>query len=237
MDQLLTLENLLALITLTAMELVLGIDNIVFISVLVAKLPKQNQTKARALGISLALVFRILLLFSLTWVMKLNSVLFSVFGIDLTGKSLILIGGGLFLVTKSTTEIKDQLHETKSQKADERHPSKSFSGSVIQIVIIDIIFSIDSVVTAVGMAQALAVMIVAVVLSVGAMFAMSIVIGNFVERNPTIKMLALAFLILIGVSLVIDGTGGHLPKAYIYFAMGFALVVELINLRIRKSPK
>jgi predicted tellurium resistance membrane protein TerC len=236
MSVLLTTENLVALLTLTAMEIVLGIDNIIFIAILVAKLPENSRTRARTIGILLALVFRIFLLFSLNWVMSLNESLFNAFHHGFTGRDLILIFGGLFLVAKSTMEIQEKMHEVPSEAEQEKtKPVHGFSQAVFQIMVIDIIFSIDSVVTAVGMAQVLAVMILAVIVSMFIMLGLSGPIGNFVERNPTIKMLALSFLILIGVSLIIDGTGGHIAKAYLYFAMAFSLGVELINLRLRKK--
>ena len=237
MIELLSIQNLTALLSLTAMELVLGIDNIIFISILVSKLPQETRLKARALGILLALVLRILLLFSLTWIMKLNQVLFTVFNQDFTGTSLILICGGLFLVAKGTIEIQQKMSEIESTVTTKF--AKGFGRSVLQIIVIDLIFSIDSVVTAVGMAQLLSVMILAVILSILVMFAMSGAISGFVDRNPTIKMLALSFLILIGVSLIIEGTGGHVAKGYIYFSMAFALVVEIFNLKVRlnQTPK
>jgi predicted tellurium resistance membrane protein TerC len=240
MTEFVTVENLSALLTLTLMEIVLGIDNIIFIAILVAKLPKANRTKARVLGILLALIFRIIFLFSLTWIMGLSEPLFKLFGNGFTGRDLILIAGGLFLVGKSTVEIQEKMRETNehSENLPKTKVIHRLNQAIFQIMLIDLIFSVDSVVTAVGMAQTLAVMISAVIASMLIMMWLSGPISNFVEKNPTIKILALAFLILIGVSLIIDGTGGHVAKGYIYFAMAFSLVVEFINLRLRKPhPK
>jgi predicted tellurium resistance membrane protein TerC len=238
MESLLTIENLTALLTLTAMEIVLGIDNIIFIAILVARLPKELQAKGRTLGILLALVFRILLLLSLKWIMGLTEPMFSLFDHGVTGRDIILILGGLFLVAKSTTEIHHKIAEASGVEAHDASapkPKVNFGAAVVQIMLVDIVFSLDSVITAVGMAQNIAVMITAVLISMLIMLWLSGPISHFVENNPTIKILALAFLILIGVMLLVEGMGGHVSKGYIYFAMAFSLVVELLNMHYRKK--
>ena len=223
----------LAFITLTAMEIVLGIDNIIFLAILVGRLPKAQQKKARYIGLSLAMVTRILLLLSLTWLMRLNTPLFDVFGNEISGRDIVLIVGGLFLLFKSTMEIHSSLegaeHEAKTGGA------ASFIGVVSQIAVIDIIFSLDSVITAVGLAQHVEVMVAAIVIAVIVMMLSAGAISEFVDRHPTIKMLALSFLILIGVALIADGLELHIPKGYIYFAMAFSVMVEILNLRLRKK--
>ena len=223
----------LAFITLTAMEIVLGIDNIIFLAILVGRLPKAQQKKARYIGLSLAMITRILLLFSLTWLMKLTAPWFDVLGNEISGRDIVLIVGGLFLLFKSTMEIHTALegseHETKAGGA------ASFLGVVTQIAIIDIIFSLDSVITAVGLAQHIEVMVAAIVIAVLVMMLSAGAISDFVDRHPTIKMLALSFLILIGVALIADGLELHIPKGYIYFAMAFSVMVEMLNLRLRKK--
>ncbi|MCZ6787483.1 MAG: TerC family protein [Planctomycetota bacterium] len=222
----------IALATLTALEIVLGIDNIVFISILAGRLPENRRNAARRTGLLLAMVMRILLLLSIAWIIGLTRPLFSVLGAELSGRSLILIAGGLFLIGKSTREIHHKL-EGPDQKKEIGKTSPSFSGVLIQILLLDLVFSLDSVITAVGMADHVGVMIVAVVLAVGFMMLFAKPIGEFVERHPTVKMLALSFLLMIGMALVADGLDLHIPKGYIYFAMGFSLLVELLNLRIR----
>lgn len=223
-----------ALLTLTLLEIVLGIDNIVFISILSGKLPKEQQNKARLLGLGLAMGMRILLLLSISWIMRLTEPLFTVLAYDISGKSLILLGGGLFLIAKSTFEI----HE-KMEVAGEEHGSivkaSSFASVIFQIILLDIVFSLDSVITAVGMTDKIPVMIIAIVIAVGIMMISAGPVSGFVERHPTVKILALSFLILIGVALLGEGLGLHIPKGYIYFAMGFSVVVEMINLRVRGS--
>jgi predicted tellurium resistance membrane protein TerC len=228
----------ISLVTLTALEIVLGIDNVIFISILAGKLPKEQQDKARKLGLSLALITRVILLFSITWVMSLTKVLFTlpVFDFGVTGKSLILFFGGLFLIGKSVVEIHEKLegvdgHATGGSKG------ASFRSTIIQILLLDIVFSLDSVITAVGMANQLWVMIVAVVIALGVMLVFAGAISDFVNRHPTLKMLALSFLILIGVMLVGESLGQHIPKGYIYFSMSFAFIVEMLNLRLRKKSK
>ncbi len=222
----------IALATLTALEIVLGIDNIVFISILAGRLPENRRNAARRTGLLLAMVMRILLLLSIAWIIGLTRPLFSVLGAELSGRSLILIAGGLFLIGKSTREIHHKL-EGPDQKKEIGKTSPSFSGVLIQILLLDLVFSLDSVITAVGMADHVGVMIVAVVLAVGFMMLFAKPIGEFVERHPTVKMLALSFLLMIGMALVADGLDLHIHKGYIYFAMGFSLLVELLNLRIR----
>lgn len=226
----------MALATLTLLEIVLGIDNIIFIAILVGKLPKEQRDKARILGLALAMLTRIALLASLFWIMKLTQPLFTIFGNDISGRDIILIVGGLFLIYKSTHEIHSQLESAE----DERQISKKslrFFPALIQIAILDIIFSLDSVITAVGMADHLEVMIIAIILAVLIMMVASKSISDFVEKNPTIKTLALAFLILIGIALIADGLDFHIPKGYIYFAMVFSLVVECINIYASKKNK
>jgi len=234
MDFLLDPQVWISLLTLTALEIVLGIDNVIFISILAGKLPKDRQDKARKTGLMLALVTRILLLCSITWVMSLTKVLFTlpVLEAPVTGKSLILLAGGLFLIGKSVVEIHEKL-EGADGHATEAMGRVSFKGVIVQILLLDIVFSLDSVITAVGMANQLWVMITAVVVALGVMLAFAGAISDFVNRHPTLKMLALSFLILIGVMLVGDSLGHHIPKGYIYFSMAFAFVVEMLNLRIR----
>jgi len=226
-------ESLIALLTLTVLEIVLGIDNIIFISILSGKLPKEQQNKARLTGLSLAMISRILLLFSIVWIMKLTLPFFSVFGKEISGRDLILIGGGMFLLAKSTFEIHDKLEGEEGHKTSK--VAKSFASVIIQIMILDIVFSLDSVITAVGMAQELIIMVLAVVIAVGVMMISSKGISDFVEKHPTVKMLALSFLLLIGVSLIAEGLGQHIPKGYIYFAMAFSVFVEMLNLKMKSK--
>lgn len=223
----------IAFATLTVLELVLGIDNIIFISILSGKLPAERQGRARFVGLTLALGMRVLLLLSLSWIIGLTEPIFTVFGQDISGKDLVLLVGGLFLIGKSTHEIHGSL------EGEEGHASKkvyaSFASVIIQITLLDIVFSLDSVITAVGMVNNLWIMISAVVVSIIAMMFFAGPIGAFVQRHPTIKMLALSFLLLIGVTLVGDGLGQHIPKGYIYFAMAFSVLVEVLNMRLRKK--
>jgi len=222
----------LAFLTLTALEIVLGIDNIIFISILVGRLPKEQRARGRTIGLSLAMITRILLLLSITWVMGLSEELFSILGRGVSGRDLILFGGGLFLIAKSTLEIHGSLEGEQEQR--EAKGRASFLSVITQIAIIDIVFSLDSVITAVGMAEHVEVMIAAVVVAVLMMMFMAGPISDFVDRHPTIKMLALSFLILIGVALVGEGLGFHIPKGYIYFAMAFSVMVEMLNIQVRK---
>jgi predicted tellurium resistance membrane protein TerC len=232
MDWLASPEAWIALITLTALEIVLGIDNIIFITILVGRLPEKQRNKARVLGLGLAMITRILLLLTITWVMRLTAPLFSVAAREISGRDLILIGGGLFLLWKSTMEIHESLEgaeELKSPRAAAR-----FGAILIQVAILDIVFSLDSVITAVGLAQDVAVMIIAIVLAVAVMMFSSRGIGEFVDRHPTIKILALSFLVVIGVTLIAEGFNFHVPKGYIYFAMAFSVTVEMLNIRMRR---
>ncbi|MCW7502668.1 TerC family protein [Leptospira paudalimensis] len=227
----------LALLTLTSLEIVLGIDNIIFISILSARLPKTKQKKARQIGLILAMGTRILLLFSLSFIMKLTTPLFTILEQTISGRDIILILGGLFLIAKSTTEIHHKL-EGDSIVGDDSKKQISFTQVILQILILDVVFSLDSVITAVGMTDQLGVMITAVVLSVGFMLLSSGSISDFVDRHPTIKILALSFLILIGVALLGEGLRFHIPKGYIYFAMSFSVIVEFLNMKLRsKSEK
>jgi predicted tellurium resistance membrane protein TerC len=223
----------LALATLTGLEIVLGIDNIIFISILAGKLPAAQQEKARLTGLALAMLTRIALLFSLTWLMGLTKPLFTLLATPISGRDLILITGGLFLLCKSTMEIHDKL-EGEEGHASTR-PVSSFSGVIVQIMLLDIVFSLDSVITALGMANRVSIMVLAVMIAVAFMMFFSGRISAFVERHPTIKVLALSFLLLIGVALIADGLGRHIPKGYIYFSMAFSLGVEMLNLRLRKQ--
>jgi predicted tellurium resistance membrane protein TerC len=226
-------ENWLALFTLTVLEIVLGIDNIIFIALLVGKLPAAQQPKARRLGLFLAMFIRIGLLASLAWMVKLTSPLFTVLGQELSGRDLILLTGGLFLLYKSTREIHERL-EGEEGEANAR-AAATFASVIVQILLLDVIFSLDSVITAVGMANHLPIMIAAVVIAVGVMMFAAAPIGEFVGRHPTIKMLALSFLLLIGFSLIAEAFDRHIPKGYIYFAMAFSVFVEMLNLRAHKK--
>jgi len=222
----------IALATLTALEIVLGVDNIIFISILVGRLPEAQRNKARTIGLALAMGTRILLLFSLSWMMTLTTPLLDLFGRGISGRDLILIGGGLFLLWKSVHEIHNSLEGEADAKAGAAVRA-TFGGVLVQIAIIDIVFSLDSVITAVGLVDQLSVMVIAIVIAVGVMMVAARPIGEFVERHPTIKMLALAFLILVGFALVAEGWDFHVPKGYIYFAMAFSVGVEMLNLRMR----
>lgn len=231
MDWITSPESWIALLTLTALEIVLGIDNIIFISIIAGKLPEDQQKFGRQVGLLMAMLTRILLLFSIAWLTRLTSPLFSVFKYDISGRDMILIIGGLFLLGKSTFEIHERL------EGEEGHATQkvaaSLAGVIFQIMLLDIVFSLDSVITAVGMVNEIAIMITAVVVAVGIMLFASGPISEFVNDRPTLKILALSFLLLIGFSLVADGLGLHIPKGYIYFAMGFSVFVEVINLQVR----
>jgi predicted tellurium resistance membrane protein TerC len=227
-----TLENMAALATLTALEIVLGIDNIVFIAILTGRLPQAQQAGARRVGLGLAMMMRILLLLGITWVMGLTKPLFTLASQVFSGRDLILLGGGLFLIVKATHEIHGQLEGAK-QEGGADPAGLTFASAVAQIGVLDIIFSLDSVITAVGMAQALWVMITAVVLAVAVMVVFSQAVSDFIHRHPTMRMLALSFLILIGVMLVAEGMGKHIERGYVYFAMAFSMGVELLNMRVR----
>ena len=228
----LTGEALVALLTLTVLEIVLGIDNIVFISILAGKLPEEQQPRARNIGLLLAMGTRIILLFSLAWVIGLTEPLFEVFSVEISGRDLILLLGGMFLLFKATHEIHEKLEGEHGENVRKTQPS--FTGVLIQIALLDIVFSLDSVITAVGMAEQLWVMVTAVVIAIGIMMIGAGPISSFVEKHPTVKMLALSFLLLIGMSLVAEGFEFHIPKGYIYFAMGFSVLVEVLNLQMRR---
>ncbi len=227
-------ENWTALVTLTVLEIVLGIDNIIFISILAGKLPPGQQARARAMGLALAMVTRLLLLLSLTWMMRLTTPLFSVAGRALSGRDLILLTGGLFLIWKSTHEIHQRLEGESSGQRTARGAA-TFGGVLAQIALLDIVFSLDSVITALGMANQVAIMMAAIIIAVGFMMFAAGPVSAFVDRHPTVKMLALSFLLLIGVTLIADGLGQHISKGYVYFAMSFSVFVELLNLRARKG--
>lgn len=233
MDWITSPESWVALLTLTALEIVLGIDNIIFISILAGKLPEDQRKTGRQVGLVMAMITRILLLFSIAWLTRLTAPLFSVFSYDISGRDLILIAGGLFLLGKSTFEIHERL------EGEEGHASQkvaaSLLGVIFQIMLLDIVFSLDSVITAVGMVNEIVIMVSAVVIAVAIMLFASGPISEFVNDRPTLKILALSFLLLIGFSLVADGLGLHIPKGYIYFAMGFSVFVEIINLQVREK--
>jgi predicted tellurium resistance membrane protein TerC len=235
MDWLTDPQIWIALGTLTALEVVLGIDNVIFISILASKLPERQQPRARRVGLGLAMVTRILLLLSLAWIMKLTAPIVTLFGHEISGRDLILIFGGLFLIGKSTREIHDKL------EGEEGHVSRqvvpSFGAVIVQILLLDIVFSLDSVITAVGMVDQVGVMVAAVIIAVFVMMAFAGAISGFVERHPTVKMLALSFLMMIGVALLGEGFGFHIPKGYIYFSMAFSLLVEMLNLRMGRRGK
>lgn len=228
-------EIWIALVTLTSLEVVLGIDNIIFISILAGKLPAAQQAKARSTGLFLAMFVRILLLLSLSWVIGLTAPLFSLFSFEISGRDLILLVGGLFLLGKSTYEIHEKLEGEEGHASAK--VSATFASVIVQILLLDIVFSLDSVITAVGMVDEIAVMVAAVMIAVGIMLLAAKSVSEFVEAHPTVKMLALSFLLLIGFSLVVEGLEIHIPKGYIYFAMGFSVFVEMLNLRLRGRAK
>ena len=236
MVELFTTESLIALLTLSSLEIVLGIDNIVFISILVAKLPAADQARARRIGLLLAMGMRIALLLAITWVMGLTRPLFHLMDHPFAGRDLILLIGGLFLVAKATWEIHDKLEGVGHAEGGKPRKRAAFGAILLQIAMLDIVFSLDSVITAVGMARHIEIMIAAVVIAVGVMLIFAGTISEFIERHPTMKMLALSFLLMIGVVLIADGFGQHVSKGYIYFAMAFSLSVEILNIRIRR-PK
>jgi predicted tellurium resistance membrane protein TerC len=233
MDAFFTSFGLVALITLTFLEIVLGVDNVIFISILASKLPSSRQDLARRVGLLAAMGMRILLLLSIVWIIRLTSPLFYILERPISGRDLILIGGGLFLLAKATIEIHDRLEGEEGHSSARVRPS--FAAVITQIVLLDLVFSLDSVITAVGMADQITIMVTAIILAVGVMMFSARPISAFVNRHPTVKVLALSFLLLIGVALVGDGLGMHIPKGYIYFAMGFSVSVEMINLRVRRA--
>lgn len=223
----------IAFLTLVSLELVLGVDNVIFISILASKLPVEQQSKARRIGLALAVFSRILLLLSLSWIIGLTEPLFEIFGRAVSGRDLILILGGLFLMGKATFEIHEKLEGTEGHSSDQ--VKASFTSVIIQVLLLDVVFSLDSVITAVGMVDEIAIMVSAVIIAAIVMIISADPIGEFVEQHPTVKMLALSFLLLIGFTLVLEGVHQHIPKGYIYFAMGFSVFVEMLNLRLRKS--
>ncbi|MCB0219008.1 MAG: TerC family protein [Chrysiogenetes bacterium] len=236
MEVFLTSEALISLATLTALEIVLGIDNIVFISILTGRLPKSQQGKAQKVGLALALLMRLGLLLAISWIMGLTEPLLVVLGKELTGRSLILLGGGLFLIAKSTHEIYEKL-EVEQHETGAAAGGATFGMVLAQIMALDMVFSLDSVITAVGMVQHIPIMVAAMVIAVGVMMSFARAVGDFVNRHPSMKILALSFLLLIGVMLVVEALDHHVNKGYIYFAMAFSLFVELLNMRIRKSRR
>lgn len=233
MDWMANPDAWIALLTLTTLEIVLGVDNIIFISILAGKLPQDQQARARRIGLMLAMLTRIALLFSIAWIARLTTPLFHLGEHGVSGRDLILLGGGLFLIGKATYEIHERLEGEPAHATGKA--AAAFSGVIIQIMLLDIVFSLDSVITAIGMADELAIMVIAVVIAVGIMLWASGPISAFVERHPTVKMLALSFLLLIGVSLIAEGAHQHIPKGYIYFAMAFSVLVEMLNLRTSKA--
>jgi predicted tellurium resistance membrane protein TerC len=232
-DAFLTPDGLIALATLTFLEIILGVDNVIFISILAGKLRAEQQDRARRLGLLAAMGMRILLLLSLAWIIRLTAPLFTVLGEEISGRDLILLGGGLFLLGKATLEIHERLEGEEGHGSSKVHAS--FGAVLVQIMLLDIVFSLDSVITAVGMAEDLSIMVAAVVIAVAVMMVSAGTISAFVNRHPTVKVLALSFLLLIGLSLIGEGFDMHIPKGYIYFAMGFSVFVEMINLRVRKG--
>jgi predicted tellurium resistance membrane protein TerC len=233
MDWITDQQAWVGLATLTFLEIVLGIDNVIFISILAGRLPREQQGRARYIGLLLAMVMRIALLFSLSWIIRLTAPLFAVLGQEISGRDLVLLIGGLFLLAKSTHEIHQRLEGDEGEESARAAPS--LRSVLIQIMLLDIVFSLDSVITAVGMVDQLAVMVIAVIVAVGFMMLFAGPISEFVDRHPTVKMLALSFLILIGVSLIAESFDQHIPKGYIYFAMAFSVLVEMLNLRARKG--
>ena len=231
---LLTMSGIISLITLIVMEIVLGIDNIIFISILAGKLPKHKQAKARQIGLSLALIMRIGLLFCITWIANLKADLITIAGFGFSGRDLVLLAGGLFLIAKSTTEIHGKI-EGEDNHADPKLKKLSLQSAIFQIILLDIVFSFDSILTAIGLVNELVTMILAVIISMVVMLAAAKTVSDFVNNHPTIKMLALAFLLMIGFMLVVEAFDVHVPKGYVYFAMAFSLLVELLNQRVRKK--
>ena len=229
-------EAWVSLATLTALEIILGVDNIIFISILVGRLPESQRQSGRIIGLGLAMLTRILLLMSLAWIMKLTAPLFTLFNQAISGRDLILLIGGLFLIIKSFREIKEAINHQEHHNSESKN-KVSYLGILIQVAVLDIVFSLDSVITAVGMASHLPVMILAIIIAVGVMMFAAKPIGDFVDTHPTLKILALAFLVLVGISLIAESLDIHIPKGYIYFAMGFSVVVEMLNIRMRRLMK
>lgn len=238
MEIFLEAESWIALLTLTFLEIVLGIDNIIFISIVTGKLPEAQQPKARNVGLSLALIFRIGLLLGITWIIGFTQPLFSIFELDISGRDLILMAGGLFLLAKSTSEIHHKIEgETISEEESGEKKVQSFAKIITQIILLDMVFSFDSILTAVGLTQQVLIMIIAVIISIIVMMIFAGKISNFINNHPTLQILALSFLILIGFMLIVEGFHFHVPKGYIYFAVAFSLLVEILNMRLRKKSK
>ena len=235
MESLLSLDGLISFSSLVLMEIVLGVDNIIFISILTGRLPSHQQEKARFVGISLALLIRIALLFLLTWLIGLNKVLFAVFDLEITGRDLILIAGGLFLIYKSTTEVHEKLEG--HEESDASQNTLTFGTAIVQIILLDIVFSFDSILTAIGLVQSVTIMVVAVIIAMIVMLLSANKISDFIQKHPTIKMLALSFLLMIGILLMVEGFHVHVPKGYVYFAIFFSLLVEVLNIKVRKRTK
>jgi predicted tellurium resistance membrane protein TerC len=233
MDWLTDPQAWIAFFTLVALELVLGVDNVIFISILASKLPAAQQQRARVTGLGMAVLSRILLLFSLSWIIGLSAPLLSLLGFEISGRDVILILGGLFLLAKSTYEIHQKLEGVEGHTST--RVQASFLSVIVQVLLLDVVFSLDSVITAVGMVDQLEIMVAAVVIATGVMILLARPLGDFVDRHPTIKILALSFLLLIGFTLIVEGLHQHIPKGYIYFAMGFSVFVEMLNLRLRRS--
>jgi len=235
METLLSLDGLVSFSSLVLMEIVLGVDNIIFISILTGRLPHHQQERARVIGISLALLIRIALLFAITWLIAANQPLFTLFDFGFTLRDLILIAGGLFLIYKSTTEVHQKLEGKEG--ASGTQSSLSFSAAIFQIILLDIVFSFDSILTAIGLVQSVLIMVLAVIIAMVVMLLSATRISNFIERHPTVKMLALSFLLLIGVLLLLDGFHQHVPKGYVYFAIFFSLLVEILNIKVRRRSE
>lgn len=235
MESLLSVDGLISFSSLVLMEIVLGVDNIIFISILTGRLPAHQQEKARIVGISLALLIRIALLFLLTWLIGLNKTLFTVYELDISGRDLIMIAGGLFLIYKSTSEVHQKLegHEDSNETKD----TLTFGTAIVQIILLDIVFSFDSILTAIGLVQNVTIMVLAVVIAMVVMLLSANKISEFIQQHPTIKMLALSFLLIIGILLLVEGFHVHVPKGYVYFAIFFSLLVEMLNIKVRKKTK
>lgn len=232
MESLISLDGLISFSSLVLMEIVLGVDNIIFISILTGRLPSHQQEKARFVGISLALLIRIALLFLLTWLIGLNKTLIAIFEMEITGRDLILIAGGLFLIYKSTTEVHQKLEG--QEETYESIGTLTFGTAIVQIILLDIVFSFDSILTAIGLVQSVTIMVLAVIIAMVVMLLSANKISDFIQKHPTIKMLGLSFLLLIGILLLIEGFHVHVPKGYVYFAMFFSLVVEVLNIKVKK---
>ncbi len=235
MESLLSIDGLISFSSLVLMEIVLGVDNIIFISILTGRLPVRQQEKARIVGISLALLIRVALLFLLTWLIGLSRTLFTVFELEVSGRDLIMMAGGLFLIYKSTTEVHQKLEG--QEESDESKAGLTFGSAIVQIILLDIVFSFDSILTAIGLVQDVTVMVLAVIIAMVVMLISANKISEFIQKHPTIKMLALSFLLMIGILLLVEGFHVHVPKGYVYFAIFFSLAVEVLNIKVRKRAK